>query len=115
MAQDAWQKSSFSGGGDSDDCVEVSARQDTLLVRESEEPGTVVETTGPGLAALIRAIRAPRYCSIPRTASPSTAIESAVVTPLDEPRRTIEPFSPSTYRSALASRLVSRRRIVWPK
>ncbi|GGK97332.1 DUF397 domain-containing protein [Streptomyces flaveus] len=54
MAQDAWQKSSFSGGGDSDDCVELAARQGLLLLRESDEPGTVLTTTATGLAALIR-------------------------------------------------------------
>ncbi|MDQ0776151.1 hypothetical protein QF026_004617 [Streptomyces aurantiacus] len=52
-----WQKSSFSGGGDSDDCVELAAGDDTLLLRESDEPGTVVEATGAGLVALIRHLR----------------------------------------------------------
>lgn len=60
MAQDAWQKSSFSGGGDSDDCVELAVRQATLLLRESDEPGTVIATTGTGLAALIRHLRSDR-------------------------------------------------------
>ncbi|WP_328506539.1 DUF397 domain-containing protein [Streptomyces sp. NBC_00391] len=61
MAQDAWQKSTFSGGGDHDDCVQIAAHPHTVLLRESEEPGQVVRTTPAGLAALIRAIRAPRY------------------------------------------------------
>jgi len=50
----AWQKSSFSGGLDHDDCVELAARQGTLLLRESEAPGAIVTTTATGLAALIR-------------------------------------------------------------
>lgn len=62
MAYDVqWQKSSFSGGGDAANCLEVAVTPEALRLRESEEPGTVVETTGPGLAALIRALRAPRY------------------------------------------------------
>lgn len=61
MAQHAWQKSTFSGGGDHDDCVELAACHRTLLLRESEEPGKVVQPTPAGLAALIRAIRGPRY------------------------------------------------------
>ncbi|MEU9365500.1 DUF397 domain-containing protein [Streptomyces avermitilis] len=60
MAQDAWQKSSFSGGLDHDDCVELAARQGLVLLRESEEPGAMVTTTATGLAALIRHIRARR-------------------------------------------------------
>ncbi|MFI1728853.1 DUF397 domain-containing protein [Streptomyces acidicola] len=53
----AWQKSSFSSGGDAANCVELAARQGTLLLRESDEPVTVIETTGTGLAALIRHLR----------------------------------------------------------
>ena len=60
MAQDAWQKSSFSGGGDADDCVEVAACQDAVLLRESDEPGTMITTTATGLAALIRHVRVSR-------------------------------------------------------
>ncbi|GAB2957808.1 hypothetical protein GCM10023080_016760 [Streptomyces pseudoechinosporeus] len=57
MAQDAWQKSSFSGGSDHSDCVELTAREGLLLLRESDEPGTVIATAGTGLAALIRHLR----------------------------------------------------------
>lgn len=57
MMQDAWQKSSFSGGGDSDDCVELAARQGTVLLRESDDPGTVLEASRPQLAALICHLR----------------------------------------------------------
>ncbi|WP_079052695.1 DUF397 domain-containing protein [Streptomyces regalis] len=53
-----WQKSSFSGGGDDADCVELAARQGTVLLRESDDPGTVLETSCPQLAALIRHLRA---------------------------------------------------------
>lgn len=61
MSDPVWQKSSYSGD-DEADCVELAASQGTrTLLRESDEPGTVIETTGPGLAALIRAIRGLRY------------------------------------------------------
>jgi hypothetical protein len=49
-----WQKSSFSSGGDAANCVEVAVTPQTLLLRESDEPGTVLETSRPQLAALIR-------------------------------------------------------------
>ncbi|MDQ0776150.1 hypothetical protein QF026_004616 [Streptomyces aurantiacus] len=52
-----WQKSSFSDGEDAPNCVEVAAGQGTLLLRESDEPGTVLEATGAGLVSLIRHIR----------------------------------------------------------
>nr|WP_079103471.1 DUF397 domain-containing protein [Streptomyces aurantiacus] len=42
---------------DSSDCVEVAATQEALRLRESDEPGTVVEATGAGLVALIRHLR----------------------------------------------------------
>lgn len=57
MEYDTWQKSSFSGGGDSDDCVEVAAGREALLLRESDEPETVLATAGPQLAALIGHLR----------------------------------------------------------
>ncbi|MDF3142950.1 MULTISPECIES: DUF397 domain-containing protein [unclassified Streptomyces] len=58
MAQDTvWQKSSFSGGGDSSDCVELAARQGAVLLRESDDPGTVLEASRPQVTALIRHLR----------------------------------------------------------
>ncbi|MGW1670310.1 DUF397 domain-containing protein [Streptomyces europaeiscabiei] len=57
----AWQKSSFSSGGDAANCLEIAAAPEAVRLRESEEPGQVVRTTPAGLAALIRALRAPRY------------------------------------------------------
>ncbi|WP_189860195.1 DUF397 domain-containing protein [Streptomyces poonensis] len=60
MAPDAWQKSSFSGGIDHDDCVELASRQGAFYLRESDEPGSVVQITSTGLAALIRHLRGDR-------------------------------------------------------
>ncbi|MPY63727.1 DUF397 domain-containing protein [Streptomyces spongiae] len=57
MRDITWQKSSFSSGGDAANCLEIAATQGALRLRESDEPGTVIETTGTGLAALIRHLR----------------------------------------------------------
>ncbi|MFD6288843.1 DUF397 domain-containing protein [Streptomyces sp. NPDC060205] len=54
-----WQKSSFSGPEDSPNCLEIAAGRSTLLLRESEDPATVLEATGAGLAGLIRRLRRP--------------------------------------------------------
>lgn len=54
-----WQKSSFSGGGDGNDCVEVAASLDGgIRLRESDAPGTVLSTTPARLASLIREVKA---------------------------------------------------------
>lgn len=57
--QTAWQKSSYSGGGDSSDCVELSAQhqQGTVKLRESDAPYTELSTTPQGLAHLIRHVK----------------------------------------------------------
>ncbi|WP_221355194.1 DUF397 domain-containing protein [Streptomyces beigongshangae] len=53
-----WQKSTFSGGGDGNTCVEIAATPTALHLRESDTPGTeLVTTTGP-LALLIREVKA---------------------------------------------------------
>ncbi|MFK4064739.1 DUF397 domain-containing protein [Streptomyces sp. NPDC029674] len=58
MAQDtAWQKSSFSGGGDAPDCVELTATAGTIRLRESEAPDTELATSPAQLAALIRSVK----------------------------------------------------------
>ncbi|MEU9284866.1 DUF397 domain-containing protein [Streptomyces sp. NPDC048275] len=62
MAQSPlWQKSSFSGHDDDADCVELAPRQSLVLLRECDEPGTVMTTTATGLAALVRHLRGERY------------------------------------------------------
>ncbi|MEU5595666.1 DUF397 domain-containing protein [Streptomyces sp. NPDC020298] len=52
-----WQKSSFSGGGDSSNCVEIAATPEAILLRESDDLRTVLNTSRPQLAALIRHLR----------------------------------------------------------
>ncbi|MFD8774738.1 DUF397 domain-containing protein [Streptomyces sp. NPDC057717] len=40
----AWQKSSFSGGGDSSNCLELAAHEGAALLRESDAPDDVPRT-----------------------------------------------------------------------
>lgn len=51
-----WQKSSFSGGGDGDHCIEVGSSDaiGVVALRESDEPGVFVATSQSALAGLIR-------------------------------------------------------------
>lgn len=55
-----WQKSSFSGPGDGNECVELARNEKTLLLRESDAPTRIVPVTRDGLAALIERIRTGR-------------------------------------------------------
>ncbi|WP_405972463.1 DUF397 domain-containing protein [Streptomyces sp. NBC_00988] len=52
-----WQKSSFSGGGDGNNCIELATTPTTLHLRESETPTTHLTTTPTALAALLHGIR----------------------------------------------------------
>ena len=51
-----WQKSSFSGGGSGEDCLEIAAAPTTLHLRESDRPATILSPTPGALHALIRQI-----------------------------------------------------------
>ncbi|MFF8485781.1 DUF397 domain-containing protein [Streptomyces antibioticus] len=53
-----WQRSTFSGGGEGNTCVELAASPTTLHLRESDTPGTVLTTTPSALANLLEGIRA---------------------------------------------------------
>ncbi|GGZ82298.1 DUF397 domain-containing protein [Streptomyces echinoruber] len=54
-----WQKSTYSGGGDGDTCIELAASAPTTLhLRESDDPVTVLTTTRGPLAHLLDALRA---------------------------------------------------------
>ncbi|MET7908058.1 DUF397 domain-containing protein [Streptomyces avermitilis] len=55
-----WQKSSFSGGGDGNECVEIALSNDGLLLRESDAPDRQIALSGSGLAAFLRRIQAER-------------------------------------------------------
>ncbi|MEU9184820.1 DUF397 domain-containing protein [Streptomyces sp. NPDC048484] len=52
-----WQKSSFSGGADDTDCLEIAAAPTTLHLRESDTPGTLLSPTPAALQALLTAVR----------------------------------------------------------
>ncbi|MCX4455657.1 DUF397 domain-containing protein [Streptomyces sp. NBC_01340] len=57
MSRLNWQKSSFSGGPESN-CLHLATAPDgTIRLRESDEPRTVLATTPEGLAALLRHLR----------------------------------------------------------
>ncbi|WP_409239335.1 DUF397 domain-containing protein [Streptomyces sp. PA5.6] len=52
-----WQKSSFSGGGSGEDCIELATAPTAIHLRESDTPAMLL-TTGPQqLRALLTAIR----------------------------------------------------------
>ncbi|CAM5708634.1 DUF397 domain-containing protein [Streptomyces aurantiogriseus] len=53
-----WQKSSFSGSGDGNACLELASTPTTLHLRESDTPTTVLTTTPTALAHLLAGIRA---------------------------------------------------------
>jgi hypothetical protein len=52
-----WQKSSFSGPGDGDSCLELASTSTTTHLRESDDPTTVLTTTRTPLTHLLHAIR----------------------------------------------------------
>ncbi|MFJ4829544.1 DUF397 domain-containing protein [Streptomyces sp. NPDC088747] len=55
-----WQKSSFSGGADGNECVELARGEATLLLRESDEPDRILPVSRDALAGLLRKIHANR-------------------------------------------------------
>ncbi|QDL75723.1 DUF397 domain-containing protein [Streptomyces malaysiensis subsp. malaysiensis] len=60
-----WRKSSYSGDA-ANNCVELARIPDAILLRESDEPGTVIATTPAALRALTRAVRAGRFDQLSR-------------------------------------------------
>jgi Domain of unknown function (DUF397). len=52
-----WQKSSYSGPGDGDSCVELASTPATLHLRESDDPATVLSITPASVGHLLKAIR----------------------------------------------------------
>ncbi|MFF3612544.1 DUF397 domain-containing protein [Streptomyces sp. NPDC002580] len=55
-----WQKSSFSGPGDGNECLELARAEGTLLLRESDDPERILAVTRQGLAGLLRRLRVGR-------------------------------------------------------
>lgn len=52
-----WQKSTFSGGGEGNTCVELAATPNTLRLRESDTPDTQLTTATAPLIHLIRGVK----------------------------------------------------------
>ncbi|MCZ4507587.1 DUF397 domain-containing protein [Streptomyces sp. ActVer] len=52
-----WQKSSFSGGGDGNNCVELASTSRTIHLRESDDPSIQLVTTPTPLSHLLHGIR----------------------------------------------------------
>ncbi|MGK5531444.1 DUF397 domain-containing protein [Streptomyces sp. URMC 129] len=63
MAGLEWHKSTFSGPDGNKECIELAARANALLIRESDEPETVLTTDSKRLAALLAAVKAGRIAS----------------------------------------------------
>ncbi|MFG2159117.1 DUF397 domain-containing protein [Streptomyces olivaceus] len=54
-----WRKSSYSGGGEGNDCVEVALDHPHIAVRDSKAPIRAVLTfPAPAFAAFLRALQA---------------------------------------------------------
>jgi hypothetical protein len=52
-----WQKSTYSGGADGNECVELAHAEGSFLLRESDDPDRILPVTREGLAALLRVVR----------------------------------------------------------
>ncbi|MEU6995899.1 DUF397 domain-containing protein [Streptomyces sp. NPDC046465] len=52
-----WQKATFSGGGEGNECVELARTGNTTLLRESDDPNRIVALSGHTLAALLAKIQ----------------------------------------------------------
>ncbi|MFD3312965.1 DUF397 domain-containing protein [Streptomyces sp. NPDC058694] len=52
-----WQKSSFSGSGDGNACVELASTPHTIHLRESDAPSIELVTTPTPLSYLLHGIR----------------------------------------------------------
>jgi hypothetical protein len=52
-----WQKSSFSGSGPDNDCVEVAAGDPRIRLREGDDPHVVLTPTGRAFGALLRHVK----------------------------------------------------------
>ncbi|WP_406414424.1 DUF397 domain-containing protein [Streptomyces sp. NBC_01614] len=57
---DTWRKSSYSGGGDGNNCVEIAASPTHIAIRDSKAPahGTLTVPT-EAFAPFIEALKAP--------------------------------------------------------
>ncbi|MEV7391953.1 MULTISPECIES: DUF397 domain-containing protein [unclassified Streptomyces] len=68
-----WRKSSFSGGGQGDACVEVTRRPTHISVRDSKVPTRAVLTLRPrAFAAFVNALHDPHSRDTSSASKPSS-------------------------------------------
>ncbi|WP_313905919.1 DUF397 domain-containing protein [Streptomyces malaysiensis] len=53
-----WRKSSFSGPGETNDCVELASVDGEIRLREGDTPADILTTTPGELRTFIRAVKA---------------------------------------------------------
>ncbi|MFI1029844.1 DUF397 domain-containing protein [Streptomyces sp. NPDC020951] len=64
---DNWQKSSFSGFGDGNNCLELASTPTALHLRESDTPTTVLTASRAPLAHLLAGIRTDTVVRVPES------------------------------------------------
>ncbi|MFE9249941.1 DUF397 domain-containing protein [Streptomyces sp. NPDC007088] len=57
----AWQKSSFSGADNNQNCVELAEVNGEIRLRESDAPEIVVTTSRANLAAFLKGVKAGEF------------------------------------------------------
>jgi hypothetical protein len=55
-----WQKSTYSGGAEGNECVELAHGEATLLLREGDDPTRILPVAPTTLSALLTHIRSDR-------------------------------------------------------
>ncbi|MFC0598472.1 DUF397 domain-containing protein [Streptomyces palmae] len=56
-----WRRSSFSGNGEGNLCVELRAADGVIRLRESDDPGITLAITRPVLLRFVRAAKVDRF------------------------------------------------------
>jgi Domain of unknown function (DUF397) len=63
MARDEihWQKSSYSAGGDGGQCIELAATGDDVLMRESDDPGSILTASREKLRYFVLGVKSGEF------------------------------------------------------
>jgi hypothetical protein len=62
---DNWRKSSYSGGGDGNNCVEIAARPTHIAIRDSKTPARATVTIPTGaFTTFVEALKATHFTGI---------------------------------------------------
>ncbi|MEU5430450.1 DUF397 domain-containing protein [Streptomyces olivoreticuli] len=59
----SWQKSSYSGADNNQDCVEIAAHPTGVLIRESDEPRVTARANRAPFAAFLAGVKTGRFDS----------------------------------------------------